>query len=129
MTGILTFTEDEMNNIFMANLQQWDELTLKNLRLTEKGCHRMLCDKDCPIVESGTRNWSWFLFQQAAFVLLPDICQPNGAPGQAVPIPTHPGAAPANYNAGIVADYNRRMDLYREFEAMKTLFSNKYENS
>lgn len=82
----------------------------------------MLCDKDCPIVESGTRNWSWFLFQQAAFVLLPDICQPNGLPGQAVPIPQHPRPAPANNNGGVVAKYNRQMDLYREFETMKTLY-------
>ena len=91
------------------------------LSFTKNSTHRMLCEQECPLAESRTRNWSWFLFQQALFVFLPDICLPNGMPGAPVPIPQHPGPAPANNAGGVVADYNRRMDLYREYEAMKTL--------
>ena len=78
-------------------MDQWDTVTAAHLTKTYRQINKILTSVPCEIPESKKKNWSFIMYDDAKFTLLPGICTRDPqtgviTAGTAVTAPRHPGA-------------------------------------
>ena len=81
----------------LSSMDQWDTVTDAHLTKTYLQINKIFTSVPCETPENKKKNWSFIMYEDAKFTLLPGICTRNPqtgviTAGTAVPAPQHPGA-------------------------------------
>ena len=81
----------------LSGMDQWDTITAAHLTKTYRQTSKILTSVPCEIPESKKKKWSFIMYDDARFTLLPGICNHDPqtgviTAGTAVTAPHHPGA-------------------------------------
>ena len=80
----------------LSGMDKWDTVTATHLTKTYRQINKILTSVPCEIPESKKKNWSFIMYDDAKFTLLPVICTRDLqtgviTAGTALIAPQHPG--------------------------------------
>ena len=58
----------------LSGMEQWDTITAAHLTKMYHQTNKILTSVPCKIPESKKKNWSFIMYDDAKFTLLPGIC-------------------------------------------------------
>ena len=105
----------------LLGMDQWDTVTAAHLTKTYRQINKILTSVPCKIPESKKKNWSFVMYDDAKFTLLPGICTRDPqtgiiTSGTAVTAPQHAGANIATtYDDGIL--HQEPLELWHNYES------------
>ena len=105
----------------LLGMDQWDTVTSAHLTKTYRQIKKILTSVPCEIPESKKKNWSFIMYDDAKFTLLPVICTRDPqtgviTAGNAVTAPQNPGANIATTYAGGIL-HQEALELWHNYES------------
>ena len=102
-------------------MDQWDTVTAAHLTKTYLQINKIFTSVPCEIPEIKKKNWSFIMYDDANFTLLPGICTRDPktgviAAGTAVTAPQHPGANIATIYADGIR-HQEALELWHNYES------------
>ena len=105
----------------LSGMDQWDTTTAAHLTKTYRQINKILMSVPCEIPESKNKNWSFIMYDDAKFILLPGICARDPqtgviTAGTVVKAPQHPVENIATtYADGIC--HQEALELWHNYES------------
>ena len=105
----------------LSGMDQWDTVTAAQLTKIYRQINKILTSVPCEIPERKKKNWSFIMYDDAKFTLIPGICTRDSqtgviTAGTAVTVPHHPGAKiSTTYADGI--RHQETLELWHNYES------------